>query len=109
MDERTYLRLAMEAFRTIEDAFESVDATVVDCECSGDVISLTMRGGPKCIVNTQRPTRQIWLAANAQAYHFSWDDDKGAWLDDRGQNNELFSTLASIVHESTGATVRFGR
>lgn len=107
MDESSYQKLADAAFRAIDDAFESVDPDVVDCESGGDVVTLTLRGGKKCVVNTQRPTRQIWLAANARAWHFSWDEGARRWMDDKGHGDELFATLAHIVRESTGADVRF--
>jgi CyaY protein len=109
MDERTFLQRAGEAFRLIEDACDSVDSDVVDCEVGGDVIALTLMRGKKCIVNTQRPTRQIWLAANARAWHFSWDEARGEWLDDRGLGEELFATVARVVNDATGAKVQFGR
>ncbi len=107
MDEPTYQRLADAAFRAIGDAFENVDPEVVDCEQAGDVVTLTLRGGKRCIVNTQRPTRQIWLAANAQAWHFSWDEATKAWLDDKGRPGDLFATIARIVKDATGADVTF--
>ncbi len=105
MDESQYEKLAGEAFRAIGDAFEDVDPDAVDCEVSGDVVTLTLRGGGKCIVNTQRPTRQIWLAASARAWHFSWDGSSRRWLDDKGRGDELFATIASIVKQATGADV----
>jgi CyaY protein len=108
MDESTYQRLADAAFRTIGDAFENVDPELVDCESAGDVVTLTLRGGKRCVVNTQRPARQIWLAANARAWHFSYEPGGGRWMDDKGQGDELFATIARIVKESTGADVRFG-
>jgi CyaY protein len=107
MDESTYQRLTDAAFRAIGDAFEDVDPEIVDCEIAGDVVTLTVRGGKKCIVNTQRPTRQIWLAASARAWHFSWDAGTGRWLDDKGRGDELFATIARIVKEEAGAEVRF--
>jgi CyaY protein len=107
MDESTYQRLADAAFRAIGDAFEDVDPEVVDCEIAGDVVTLTLRGGKKCIVNTQRPARQIWLAASARAWHFSWDASSARWVDDKGRGDELFATIARIVKEEAGAVVRF--
>ena len=107
MDESTYQELADKAFRAIGDAFEDVDAEVVDCEIAGDVVTLTLRGGKKCIVNTQRPTRQIWLAASARAWHFSWEPESRRWLDDKGRGDELFATIARIVKDEAGADVRF--
>ena len=108
MDETTYQKLADQTFRAIGDAFEDVDAEVVDCEIAGDVVTLTLRGGKKCIVNTQRPARQIWLAANARAWHFSWDGAAGRWVDDKGREGDLFSTLAGIVKDAAGVDLRFG-
>jgi len=108
MDEPTYQKLADAAFRAIGDAFEDVDPDLVDFEQAGDVVTLTLPGRKRCIVNTQRPTRQIWLAANAQAWHFSWDESKKAWMDDKGRADDLFATIARIVKDATGADVRFG-
>jgi CyaY protein len=108
MDEKSFLNLADEAFRAIGDAFEDVDAELVDCEVAGDVVTLSLSGGKKCIVNTQRPTRQIWLAATARAWHFSWDEAGRHWMDDKGRGDELFATIARIVKEGAGVDVSFG-
>ncbi|MGD0675296.1 MAG: iron donor protein CyaY [Polyangiaceae bacterium] len=108
MDESTYENLADTAFRTIGDGFENVDPEIVDCELAGDVLTLTLRDGRRCIVNTQRPTRQIWLAANSRAWHFSWDDHAKRWLDDKGRGEELFATIAQIVKGAVGIDVVFG-
>jgi CyaY protein len=107
MDEPTYQKLADATFRVIGDAFEDVDTDLVDCETAGDVLTLTLQGGKRCIINTQRPVRQIWLAANAQAYHFSWDEATKRWVDDKGRSDDLYATIARIVKDATGADVRF--
>jgi CyaY protein len=109
LDEPTFLRLADDTFRAIGDAFEDVDSELVDCEVAGDVLTLTMKGGKKCVVNTQRPTRQIWLAAAARAWHFSWDVDAKRWMDDKGRGDELFGTVARVVKEGAGVDVAFKR
>jgi CyaY protein len=107
MDEHRYQTLAHQAFETIETMLEEVDADAVDVERSGDVVTLTFRGGKKAVVNTQRPTRQIWVAANARAWHFSWDETTGRWLDDKQRDVELFAQISAIVEE--GAGVRLPR
>ncbi|HWL88642.1 MAG TPA: iron donor protein CyaY [Polyangiaceae bacterium] len=106
MDESRYQHLTDAAFRRIEDAFQDVDAEEVDCETAGDVVTLLFRGGARCIVNTQRPTRQIWLAANARAWHFFYDEPHDRWLDDKGTGAELFETLSRIVKDATGLEVK---
>ena len=79
MDESQYLKLADAIFRTISDAFENVDPDDVDVYTAGDVLTLAFKNGVKCVINTQRPTRQVWLAANAQAWHFSYDAGTSKW------------------------------
>src|SRR5262245_7746375 len=109
LDESRYLRLASLAFRAIEDALSDVDPDDVDVDTSGDVLTLSLKDGTKCIVNTQRPTRQIWLAARARAWHFSYDEAKNAWFDDKGRGDELFTTIASIVRVGSGLNLSFAQ
>jgi CyaY protein len=109
MDERTFHELTEAAFRTIGDALDAIDPDVVDFDSAGDVITLTMRGAQKCVVNTQRATRQIWLAANARAWHFSWDPAAQKWVDVKGSGQELLATVWRIVREGSGVDrVRIG-
>ena len=109
MDESRYQKLADVALRTIEDMLKDIDAEVVDVERAGDVLNLTFADGKKAVINTQRPTRQIWVAANARAWHFRYHEPDGAlpgkWLDDKGQGVELFSQIAAIVKESAGVEI----
>ena len=106
MDELRYQKLADIALRAIEDLFADVDAEVVDLERAGDVLTFTFADGKKAVINTQRPTRQIWLAANARAWHFSYAEPDGIipgrWLDDKGQGVELISQVAAIVKDLAG-------
>ena len=106
MDEQTYLKLADATFARLEDMFEDVDADEVDCERAGDVLTLTFKNGKRCIVNTQRPTRQIWLAAGVNAWHFVHAPDRGGvWLDEKDPSRELLSTVSSVVKEQAGIDV----
>lgn len=108
MDETQYLKLAAAAFKRIEDALDDVDPSDVDVDAGGDVLTLTMKDGVKCIVNTQRPTKQIWLAARARAWHFGFDEHLQRWLDDKGTGAELFATLADVLKTGSGVDVSFG-
>lgn len=109
MDESRYQALATEALSSIEDLFADVDADVVDPERAGDVLTLTFASGKKAVVNTQRPTQQIWLAANARAWHFNYDEATQTWLDDKGRGVELLSQIAAIVKESAGIDLTLPR
>jgi CyaY protein len=105
MDDTTYRHLADDALQAIETMLEDVDAEDVDVERAGDVVTLTFKNGKKAVVNTQRPTHQIWLAADARAWHFSYDEQKARWMDDKGQGVELFTRVAAIVKEQAGVDV----
>lgn len=105
MDERRYQDLAAVAFRKLTDLFDAIDAEDADVETSGDVIRITFRGGARVVINTQRPARQIWLAGGSRAWHFSYDDSSGSWLDDKSRQ-ELFATLGTLTHDAIGVALR---
>jgi len=105
MDEKRYHELASQALCGIEDMLSNVDADSVDVERASDVITLTFPSGQACVINMQRPTRQIWLAANARAWHFGFDETTSRWLDDKGQSIELARKVAEIVRELSGIEV----
>jgi CyaY protein len=107
IDESRYHRLVSESFERIEDALVDVDPSDVDLDRAGDVLSLQCRDGVRCIINTQRPTRQIWVAARASAWHFSWDEAGARWVSDKNADEELFATLAAILRRHAAIEVRF--
>lgn len=108
VDESEYLRQAKQAFLRVEQAFDDVDVDVADCErATGDVVAIAFASGVRCVLNTQRPTRQIWLAANAEAWHFAWQPEAQAWLDDRRDDAELFATLRQLVRTHSGLELSF--
>lgn len=106
MDERAYQHLADDVFKRIERGLEDIDPADVDVDFAGDVMTLTLKNGVRCIVNTQRPARQMWVAAKATAWHFSWDDEKKRWYDDKHPDRELFTTLGEIIKSHAGIEVK---
>ena len=109
LEESRYLQLADLALRELEDLLADVDAEDVDCERAGDVVTLTFANGKRCVINTQRPTRQMWVAADARAWHFDWHEDTGQWIDAKQAHaagaSELFVVLKGIVREQAGVTL----
>lgn len=105
MNESEYLHRVDAVFQRILSACEAVDPDDVDAYAAGDVLTLTFRDRSRCVVNTQRPTRQVWLAADSRAWHFSYDEPTGRWLDDKGRGNELFATIRETIARNAGVTV----
>ena len=105
MDEDEYLQVAEIALRKIVDGFEDIDPDEADLESSGDVITITFPSGKRCVVNTQRPSRQIWLAGAQRAWHFSYESTGGRWMDDKGTGTELFQAISDLVKDGSGVTL----
>ncbi|SEL67223.1 CyaY protein [Stigmatella aurantiaca] len=103
MDEARYNQLVAAVFKRMVAAADSIDPDVLEAETTGDMLTLTAPSREKCIVNTQRAVRQIWVAGKSQGIHFSYDEATGTWKDDKGRGLELFSFVAQVVREISGA------
>ncbi len=109
MDEATYNQLVAGAFKRILAAADGIDPDVLEAESTGDMVTLTSASREKCIVNTQRAVRQIWVAGRGQGIHFSYDEATGTWKDDKGRGLELFSFVAEVVKDISGAQLHYPR
>lgn len=105
MDESRYLRLAHDAFNKVIQAFDEIDSDDADVDTQGDVVSIRFRDATRVILNTQRPTQQLWLAGRSRAWHFDYDEASGTWKDDKA-HEELFDTLRALC-SAAGLTVPF--
>ncbi|MGZ3460491.1 MAG: iron donor protein CyaY [Archangium sp.] len=107
MDEATYNQLIAAAFKRLVAAADGLDPDVLEAESTGDMVTLTAASREKCIVNTQRAVRQIWVAGRGQGIHFSYDSASGCWRDDKGKGLELFRFVADVVRELSGEELEY--
>jgi CyaY protein len=105
MEEPKYLQLADQTFKRVMDAFDAVDPDVAEAFMAADVLTIAFANGIRCVLNTQRPVRQLWCAARASAWHFDYDPARGCWVSDKHPNDELFSVLREIAQREAGITV----
>ncbi len=103
MDEARYQQLVSAAFKRLLAAADALDPDVLEAESTGDMLTLTARSREKCVINTQRAVRQIWVAGKGQGIHFSYDEGSGTWRDDKGKGLELFAFVSEVVRELCGA------
>ncbi len=108
-DESTYRRLVDETFQTIDGAFENVDPDVVESVYSQGTLTLQFADGKRCILSPQAPVRQIWVAFKDRAWHLTWDDDGGRWVDDRVRSTDLYRLVEDITKQAAGLEVPIGR
>ena len=58
---------------------------------------------------SQPSPRQLWAAFRDRAWHFDWDENRQAWLDDRGQGVDLLGLVETTTREMTNASVQISR
>ena len=107
MDEALYNQRISQAFKRIVKAADAFDPDVLEADSTGDMVTLTAASREKCIVNTQRAVRQVWVASRSQGIHFDYDEASGTWRDDKGKGLELFAFVSDAVRELTGAPLDY--
>jgi CyaY protein len=105
MDEHQYTNLVEAAFRRIVSALDRMDPDDVEVDQGGGYLTLSFVGGVRCVVSTQRPIREIWMAAEATAWHFAYSESD-EWVAKK-TGEELFATVARLVAQKTGEAIRF--
>ncbi|HEY4220170.1 MAG TPA: iron donor protein CyaY [Myxococcota bacterium] len=103
MDEPTFRRVAGEVIERVTQALDAQDPDVVEGVLDAGVLKVQFPKGQPFVLNLQPPTREIWLAADRNAWHFRYDGAR--WLDKKGSGDELLQTLARLLAEKTGAPV----
>ena len=107
MDETRYNQLVAAAFQRLLRALDKVDPDFLDADSTGDMVTVTSAAGQKVVVNTQRATRQIWVAGKGLGLHFSFEADN-RWMDDKGKGIELFAFVADAVEAVSGVRLELG-
>ena len=102
MTESEFLALAEAVLTQVEAAVEDGDVDI-DCERSGNVLTLEFQDRSKIIVNLQTPMSEIWVAARAGGFHFR--AEAGRWLNTR-DGAELYAMLSALMSAQAGEPVR---
>ena len=94
MDEKEFAGRASEALQKLDDALRDVDG--LESDLAADILTLEFEDESKFVVNSHSAAQQIWMSANMQAWHFSWDPGSRSWRDARS-GAELFAELGRLV------------
>jgi CyaY protein len=105
MEEAQYLQIADKTFKRVMDAFDAIDPDQAEAFMAADVLTIAFANGIRCVLNTQRPVRQLWCAARASAWHFDYDEPTGRWISDKNKDEELFSVLKAIAQREGNVDV----
>jgi iron donor protein CyaY len=105
MDERTYRHRADELLARLDAAFAEVDPDLAESDYAQGTLVVTFRQAHKLILSPQAPVRQLWAAFRDRAWHFGFDDARSAWLDDKGQGEELVALVVRLTREQVGVAI----
>lgn len=99
MDEKEFDTRAGEALKRIERALQDED---LDADLASGVLTVEFADGSVFVINSHGAAKQIWMSANMQAWHFSWDG--AAWRDTKSPT-ELFGLVGKLVSEKLAREV----
>ena len=94
--ERDFEEAADRTLRRLEQALSDIGGMEADLE-SG-ILTLEFDDGDKYVINSHRAARQIWMAANRNAWHFDWLPERSAWIarsEERRVGKECLSVCRS--------------
>jgi CyaY protein len=109
IEESQYRRLIDDTFKVIDAAFEDVDPDLAESVQSQGTLAVTFSDGRRLILSPQAPVRQLWVAFRDRAWHMDYQPDDKRWLDDRGQNVELYALVEQLTREASGLTIKIAR
>jgi iron donor protein CyaY len=109
LDEKQYRDLLDDTFERIDRAYEAVDPDLAEVSLSQGTLTITFLEKQRLMLTPQPSPRQLWAAFRDRAWHFDWNEERHAWLDDRGQNIELLDLVERTTREVGAVEVRIAR
>ncbi|HEY6418516.1 MAG TPA: iron donor protein CyaY [Candidatus Binataceae bacterium] len=106
MDAAEFATLTDQCLGLVAKWLEELDPDEVDYSTADGVVTIEFPDGSRFILSRQSATDQIWLAADAHGWHYTWDAARHQWRDDK-DGHELYSRLAEVVGEKVGHPVTF--
>lgn len=104
MDDARFDDLAGETLGALVAALDRQDG--VEAELSMGVLTLSFEaGGAPFVVNSHRAARQIWMAADRQAWHFDPTDDGQRWVASKPPHDELWAALGAALAKRLGRPI----
>ena len=106
--EEDYEARALPELRALVQALDELELANVECELSSDILTIELSDGGRYVVNSHRAARQIWMAAERNAWHFDWDEARAAWIAKK-TGDELWGTLSRVLSTKLGQPVALAR
>lgn len=105
MQPNDYQRRVDQALARVERWLEGFDPDELDYSTTDGVITIEFPDRTRYVLNRQTAASQMWFAAGARAWHYSWDAERDAWRDDR-DGHELLENVARVISAKLGRDVK---
>ncbi len=103
LSETEFDRAADATLHALDDALSDLDAAL-EVDLESGILTLEFSDGAKYVVNSHRAARQIWMAAERNAWHFDLDRKTDTWLATK-TGDELWATIEGVVSRKLGKTI----
>jgi CyaY protein len=104
ISEKAYAARAFPELAALVEAFD-VFTDELFAELGGDVLTIEFPDQTRYVINSHLAARQIWLAAERNAWHFD-PVEQGGWLV-RRTGAELWATVEQLLTQKLGRPVTF--
>jgi CyaY protein len=99
--EAEYEAAAIPELRALLDALDALENDEVEPELAADILTLEFSDGTRYVVNSHRAARQIWMAAERQAWHFDFVPETKRWIAPKS-GDELWGTVSRVIEKKLG-------
>jgi CyaY protein len=110
LNEEAFERKADEELRILLDVLIESEEEI-DPDLESGVLSIHFDDGAKYVVNSHRAARQIWMAADRQAWHFDYVPGEagqpGQWQSSNG--DELWTALCAALSRRLDSPISLSR
>jgi CyaY protein len=92
--------------RALMDTLSELDDVEADLQLG--VLGVEFSDGGKYVINSHRAARQIWMAAERNAWHFDYKPESRTWVASKS-GDELFATVEGVLSRKLGRAVTIPR
>lgn len=103
MDALDFSQRIDDLMHDIEDYVDTMSVDI-DCEMGPGVLTMVCPNGSHIIASRQSATQELWLATKRDGYHFSFNEEKQAWLSTRDER-DFREVLAEASLEQAGEAI----
>jgi CyaY protein len=101
LNEHEFEKIADDELKKLSRALDDVED--IDADLQMGVLTITFSDGTRYVVNSHRAAKQIWGAAERNAWHFDLQED-GRWVAAKN-GDELWATVERLLANKLGRPV----